>query len=1043
MCTFYSDKLKTQNSKLKTQNSKLKTQNFSRFLGLFTSFCLFFFNNSFAQTPDAVRTKLDFIHALLDKSQIPTGYLWDNGYAFVRPERFNGAIQDSNAVDITTWRFAYLSMTSGHSFGTNTLPNLATINQTLKPFESAATDTLALPILYLRYASFKPGDQLKDVSNRPTSPYQTQTLFGIAPTRTYTATGRASFVFRSDMFYSNAGLTVSMLQADLGDGLGWRTMAWDVPADVTYNSIGNKILKYRLTFSNGTVQEGKSDFYVRQAQALTAQRYENGAVDNTTIGFIPANFATNQAAGLVSIVRSVRNRDTNRITRPLIVAEGYDVSRVAPAMQTDYTIFDLIFEWSRLVTNGVTNQTFSQLLDDIGEYDLIFINYFRGTDDIRRNARLFEETVRRVNALKTPHFGVMQQNVVIGISMGGLVTRYGLAEMTRNGENTQTRLLITQDSPHRGANVPLGGQALLRMLAEMPLPLNNSLIELVPALQDGLNVLAEPASEQLLILRATNTNNGVASSAFLADGGEYRTMVDNVPNPQYQVIGTSLGAECGQPLQTPYFVMTWAGMNTSVGIPFVLLPLWMVAAQWTMKMEARALPDGGAPQRISYLSLERNWRIFGIKTFQAFLYNNSYYSPANVIPWDGAPAGVYNIDVPDGIPTSANIDVNLIGLATIKGAGVFNITRFSYIPTVSGLDIQQINRQSVFASYSAGVSGYVSRLRNFIAQEPITGTEFNQSHPFFIARQARWLFDQMQDTTTAGVNNCSANCAPVLAIDGSGVVCNTETYAVAGASDGTTYFWTVSNGLIISSGQGTPQITVSKNRRFQGNVTITVSLGNCPNATVTRQVWVGVPSTPAGPIWLNWSIPNTNSPDIYVCPNEWVGFNLPNAQFGYQGITRYDWAFSCGTKENEPNNGSSMTAQIDNGQAPCGDVRVRAVNACGESDWLIVNTEYGGNCMNLYSMRQNTEVFANPSDAETNVQIKNLPNVNYDQNNENTPAGFDYEIKVYNKQGSLVKTLTSDKVQKKIITSDLPKGQYQIIVTRGNIVVQKHLIVNR
>jgi hypothetical protein len=61
MCTFYSDKLKTQ-------NSKLKTQNFSRFLGLLASFCLFFFNTSFAQTPDAVRTKLDFIHALLDKS---------------------------------------------------------------------------------------------------------------------------------------------------------------------------------------------------------------------------------------------------------------------------------------------------------------------------------------------------------------------------------------------------------------------------------------------------------------------------------------------------------------------------------------------------------------------------------------------------------------------------------------------------------------------------------------------------------------------------------------------------------------------------------------------------------------------------------------------------------------------------------------------------------------------------------------------------------------------------------------------------------------
>jgi hypothetical protein len=94
-------------------------------------------------------------------------------------------------------------------------------------------------------------------------------------------------------------------------------------------------------------------------------------------------------------------------------------------------------------------------------------------------------------------------------------------------------------------------------------------------------------------------------------------------------------------------------------------------------------------------------------------------------------------------------------------------------------------------------------------------------------------------------------------------------------------------------------------------------------------------------------------------------------------------------------------------------------------------------------MRRNTEVFSNPANTETNVQIKNLPNVNYVQNNENTPAGFLYEIQVVNQQGNIVKTLNTYKVRQKIITSDLPKGHYQVLVKRGNILVYKHLLIQR
>jgi hypothetical protein len=53
-----------------------------------------------------------------------------------------------------------------------------------------------------------------------------------------------------------------------------------------------------------------------------------------------------------------------------------------------------------------------------------------------------------------------------------------------------------------------------------------------------------------LALKATGLNT-TAANTFLAPGGEYRTMVDNVPLQPYQVIATSDGSQCGNPLFAP------------------------------------------------------------------------------------------------------------------------------------------------------------------------------------------------------------------------------------------------------------------------------------------------------------------------------------------------------------------------------------------------------------------------------------------------------------------------------------------------------------
>lgn len=96
------------------------------------------------------------------------------------------------------------------------------------------------------------------------------------------------------------------------------------------------------------------------------------------------------------------------------------------------------------------------------DYDIIYVDWKIGTDYIQRNALLLEEIIRWVNNNKEPLGGIIQPNVIIGQSMGGLIARWALRDMENKGQNHQTRLFISYDSLHQGANVPLGYQYLAR-----------------------------------------------------------------------------------------------------------------------------------------------------------------------------------------------------------------------------------------------------------------------------------------------------------------------------------------------------------------------------------------------------------------------------------------------------------------------------------------------------------------------------------------------------------------------------------------------------
>ncbi|MHB0756545.1 esterase/lipase family protein [Polaribacter sp. M15] len=150
-----------------------------------------------------------------------------------------------------------------------------------------------------------------------------------------------------------------------------------------------------------------------------------------------------------------------QLTKPLIVVEGFDPN-------DDFNYFSLINGTRNggLQVDIDPNPTSFQSLNDAIEdqnYDLVFVDYQNGTDFIQRNALMVEDVIEWVNGLKANNPNA-EPNVVMGLSMGGLVARYALRHMEMTNLVHDTELYISHDTPHQGANAPLGFQAMVRHL---------------------------------------------------------------------------------------------------------------------------------------------------------------------------------------------------------------------------------------------------------------------------------------------------------------------------------------------------------------------------------------------------------------------------------------------------------------------------------------------------------------------------------------------------------------------------------------------------
>ncbi len=149
------------------------------------------------------------------------------------------------------------------------------------------------------------------------------------------------------------------------------------------------------------------------------------------------------------------------LDKPLILVDGFDPE--------DTNNINAIRDF--LVYNNPP-QNYIEELRDIG-VDIVILNfptYVRssdgetingGADYIERNGLIL---VNMIETIKSEMVG-SEELIIVGPSMGGLVSRYALTYMEQNAMDHQSGLWISFDSPHLGANFPISFQYAINYLA--------------------------------------------------------------------------------------------------------------------------------------------------------------------------------------------------------------------------------------------------------------------------------------------------------------------------------------------------------------------------------------------------------------------------------------------------------------------------------------------------------------------------------------------------------------------------------------------------
>ena len=393
------------------------------------------------QSLTSVKTQLDAMFAGLDKTKVPTGYLWDTAVNLVEGEGYNGsALTDSNFVTLPLMGDMLRSINSA-SVGSDTICVQAALSR-IERNSSASSQMVGIlfkPYNYIVANALT--DNLISYSNDVVSdsyvngvwqnPYGADVLYGYAM-------GNDATVYQ-DVTYTIANIdslstqSFQSIQFDPGDGQGFRTVSLGGTVVATYLECGIRETQLKVAV-NGHYYISHGLVNVKALSVVLDSVSDSVATQSFELYF---NNHWNKAM--------VTYKPPLCFDNPLIIAEGFDPWRLYDKKEGDPHSYSGFTDIHTILDDDYFDQFASG-------YNVFYVDWYDYGADIIDNAELFKTIINWINGEKTSG----NPNVVMGQSMGGLIARYALRDMELHNQPHETRLFISHDAPYLGANVSPG-----------------------------------------------------------------------------------------------------------------------------------------------------------------------------------------------------------------------------------------------------------------------------------------------------------------------------------------------------------------------------------------------------------------------------------------------------------------------------------------------------------------------------------------------------------------------------------------------------------
>lgn len=316
------------------------------------------------------------------------------------------------------------------------------------------------------------------------------------------------FQLKSGLIFNTTNQKISKLEANF-DNQGFIKLNENKIFTIDFGSLGKKIVEFKITLNNGASFTNKVTFHLSpKAESLDYSKKISQRAPSTvspltsiTSSLTYQGYEETTAHAGVGEFQIYYDNEAGLLDKIILVCDGFD-----PADGRDINSIYGLLNYGNPVQNLGDN------VRDLG-YDVVVLNFPQytrpdgitnidgGVDYIQRNARVMMELINYLNANKVGN----QELVIIGPSMGGLISRYALRYMEMNGMEHHTRLWLSFDSPHLGANVPIGMQHMFNYIAY-----DGDIADLtVRAIVESM--LKSPAAREMLI---DHMEGHLASTAF-------------------------------------------------------------------------------------------------------------------------------------------------------------------------------------------------------------------------------------------------------------------------------------------------------------------------------------------------------------------------------------------------------------------------------------------------------------------------------------------------------------------------------------------------